>query len=155
MFPFNQNGWYSTTWTVICFNWISAFVREKSVLPQTIPHSCAFSVSQPQEVKCEGSSLTCNQTEQGERRRRRGALLSIMGHGCMSFFVLLYHGIIFNHYWIYGYIWHIWFFHIHMLSLCALFRKWHVDLECVHICVSVFVYDTLAAWVTSAHTWNR
>ena len=42
MFPVSWNEWYSTTWTLICSNWISPFVRGEFVLLWTLPHSCAL-----------------------------------------------------------------------------------------------------------------
>lgn len=73
MFPVNCSEWYSTTWTLIRSNWISPFVRVEHPLSWTLPHSCSpASLSahpapdQAQKVKCEGSSLTWNQTEPGD-----------------------------------------------------------------------------------------
>lgn len=42
MFPASYNEWYSTTWTLICSNWISPFVRGESAPLWTLPHSCAL-----------------------------------------------------------------------------------------------------------------
>lgn len=79
MFPVNCNGWYPTTWTLICSNWISPFTRQESVPLWTLPHSCGLTPlcssstkPSPRGQVWGGSSLTWNQTEWAGRGRGGG-----------------------------------------------------------------------------------